>query len=164
MSPVYQPIKHKIQTWDEARGTVSQWKDKGQSIVFTNGCFDLIHKGHIQYLEQAAQLGDRLIVALNTDASIKRLKGESRPIKDLENRSFVMASFQFVDLVVHFEQDTPYELISSLLPNVLVKGGDWSTEQIIGADIVIQNGGEVKSLSFTEGCSTTNLINKVKKS
>ena len=162
MNQLFPMIKHKIQHIKGACRTIQAWKENGDRIVFTNGCFDLIHKGHIHYLCEAAELGDRLVVALNSDASIKRLKGNDRPIKDQDSRLLTMASFQFVDLVVSFEEDTPYLLIESFLPDVLVKGGDWTIDQIVGSDVVLNNGGEVKQLSFIEGCSTTNLINRIK--
>ena len=155
-------IKHKIQHIEGACRTIQAWKENGDRIVFTNGCFDLIHKGHIHYLCEAAELGGRLVVGLNSDASVKRLKGNDRPIKDQDSRLLTMASFQFVDLVVSFDEDTPYFLIESFLPDVLVKGGDWEIDQIVGSDLVLNNGGEVKQLSFIEGCSTTNLINRIK--
>ena len=162
MNQLFPMIKHKIQHIKGACRTIQAWKENGDRIVFTNGCFDLIHKGHIHYLCEAAELGGRLVVGLNSDASIKRLKGNDRPIKDQDSRLLTMASFQFVDLVVSFEEDTPYLLIESFLPDVLVKGGDWTIDQIVGSDLVLNNGGEVKQLSFIEGCSTTNLINRIK--
>lgn len=137
-------------------------KLKNKKIVFTNGCFDILHAGHVSYLNEAKLQGDYLIVGLNSDASVKRLKGPSRPINNEKNRKYVLENLKPVDMVIIFEEDTPFDLISSVMPNVLVKGGDWRPDQIVGSDIVIKNGGEVRSLSFVEGESTTNIINKVK--
>ena len=140
---------------------VKAWKASGEKIVFTNGCFDLIHRGHIHYLREARQLGDRLIIALNSDHSVAALKGSHRPINDEWTRTEVMAAFEFVDAVIVFEEATPYDLIKYLLPDVLVKGGDWKVEDIVGSDIVLAQGGEVKSLAFIEGYSTTALERKI---
>lgn len=140
---------------------VKAWKSAGEKIVFTNGCFDLIHYGHLHYLAQAAALGDRLIVGLNSDESVKRLKGTQRPIKDEINRSFLLASLACVDAVVLFSEDTPLKLIDLIRPNTLVKGGDWQPHQIVGSDIVLKAGGTVKSLAFVEGHSTTSLVEKI---
>lgn len=137
-------------------------KTKGETVVMTNGCFDLIHAGHIDYLEQAKALGDYLIVAVNDDESVKRLKGDSRPIMSLEQRMAVLAGLKSVDYVVSFSEDTPEKLISKILPDLLVKGGDYKPEDVAGGKAVIKNGGEVKILGFQEGCSTTGLINKIK--
>ncbi|HPY96465.1 MAG TPA: D-glycero-beta-D-manno-heptose 1-phosphate adenylyltransferase [Candidatus Cloacimonadota bacterium] len=132
-----------------------------QKVVFTNGCFDIIHAGHVLYLEEAKKCGDILILGLNSDASVKRLKGNSRPINNQTDRAIVLAGLSSVDYVVIFDQDDPYDLISAIQPDVLVKGGDWKIEQIIGSDIVKRRGGEVLSLSFIEGKSTTKIIDKV---
>jgi len=142
--------------------TVTEWKSAGEKIVFTNGCFDLIHYGHLHYLAEAAELGDRLIVGLNSDESVKRLKGNQRPIKDEINRSFLLASLACVDAVVLFSEDTPLNLIDRIRPNVLVKGGDWQPHQIVGSEIVLEDGGTVRSLAFVEGHSTTSLIEKIR--
>lgn len=138
-------------------------KTQGETIVMTNGCFDILHAGHISYLTEAKALGDRLIVAVNDDASVKRLKGDSRPIVPLAQRMAVLAGLKAVDFVIAFSEDTPEKLISAVLPDVLVKGGDYKPEQIAGAKAVTAAGGEVKILSFEDGCSTSNLINKIKK-
>ncbi len=148
-------IRDKIQGWAAARETVAGWKKAGQRVVFTNGCFDLLHFGHITYLARARELGDRLVVGLNGEQSVRRLKGPGRPINDEPTRQLLLAALEFVDLVVAFEQDTPFELISLLKPNVLVKGGDYRPEDIVGADVVLAAGGEVKALPFIEGYSTT---------
>ena len=135
--------------------------NKDKKIVFTNGCFDILHRGHVSYLNQAKAEGDLLIVGLNSDASVKRLKGESRPINDERDRKFVMENLKAVDFVEIFTEDTPYNLIKEVMPDKLVKGGDWKPEQIVGSDIVLANGGEVKSLLFIDGFSTTKTINQV---
>jgi rfaE bifunctional protein nucleotidyltransferase chain/domain len=132
-----------------------------KTIVFTNGCFDILHAGHVQYLEAARALGDILIVGLNSDASVKRLKGASRPINSQQNRAIVLAGLEAVSYVVVFDEDTPYKLIEALLPNILVKGGDWQESCIVGADIVRAKGGKVISLPYWEGLSTTKIINSL---
>ena len=140
---------------------IQQWKSEGNKIVFTNGCFDLLHSGHIKYLDEAKKYGDKLIIGLNSDASVRRLKGENRPVKTQECRADILAFMSEVDIVIVFDEDTPLKLIEKIIPDVLVKGGDWQPEQIVGYDIVIQNGGEVKSLSFLKGYSTSAIINKI---
>ena len=137
---------------------------EGQRIVFTNGCFDIIHSGHIAYLNKAAKLGDMLIVGLNSDQSVRRLKGESRPVNSEQDRAAVLAALRSVDYVVIFEEDTPLSLIQEIKPNVLVKGGDYVGSTIVGADFVRHNGGVVVTIPLVEGKSTTNIINAVKKS
>ena len=132
-----------------------------KKVVFTNGCFDIIHAGHIAYLEEAKSLGDILVVGLNSDSSVKRLKGEKRPIVSENERKYVLESIKFIDYVFIFEEDTPYNLIKSIRPDILVKGGDWDISEIVGADIVLENGGEVKKLLFKEGLSTSNIIEKM---
>ncbi len=146
---------------DDLLKMVSSWKANGEKIVFTNGCFDLIHLGHIHYLEEASQLGSKLIVALNSDRSVSAIKGSHRPINDEKTRCAVMAAFYFVDAVIIFDESTPYEIIENIKPHVLVKGGDWKPNEIIGSDVVIANGGEVKSLHFVDGYSTTNIETKI---
>lgn len=136
-------------------------KSKGKKIVFTNGCFDILHAGHVAYLNEAKAQGDFLIVGLNSDSSVKRLKGEQRPINNEEERKFVLENLKAVDFVEIFEEDTPINLIKSISPQMLVKGGDWEISQIVGSDFVIENGGEVKSLTFVNGFSTTNTIDKI---
>ncbi|MBC96282.1 MAG: D-glycero-beta-D-manno-heptose 1-phosphate adenylyltransferase [Halobacteriovoraceae bacterium] len=136
-------------------------KVKGKKLVFTNGCFDILHRGHVSYLNSARAQGDALIVGLNSDASVKRLKGESRPINEEEDRRFVLANLKAVDFVEIFDEDSPLELIKQVCPDVLVKGGDWKPDQIVGSDFVLERGGEVKSLTFIEGKSTTGTIEKI---
>ncbi len=157
-------IKSKVQAWSTIRQTAEQWRKERKRIVFTNGCFDLLHYGHLHLLASARELGDRLVVGLNSADSIRRLKGVHRPIQDEQSRQFLLAGLVCVDAVVIFEEDTPLKLIKWLQPEVLVKGGDWPLEQIIGAKEVISWGGEVKSLPYQEGFSTTLIEGKIKKS
>lgn len=133
-----------------------------QKLVFTNGCFDILHLGHITYLAQARQLGDALVVGLNSDASVRRLKGPSRPVNDQNARAQLLAALEFVDYVVVFEEDTPFNVITQVIPDVLVKGGDYSIDNIVGADFVMQNGGEVLTVPFVNGFSTTSIIENLK--
>ena len=136
---------------------------RGKKVVFTNGCFDLLHVGHIRYLQEARAQGDILVVGLNADASVKRLKGAERPLQVEDDRGEILASLACVDFVSVFTEDTPAQIIEKVKPDVLVKGGDWSIDKIVGADFVIKNGGQVKSLQFVNGKSTTNLVEKIKK-
>lgn len=131
-------------------------------IVFTNGCFDLLHVGHIRYLQQARSLGDILVLGLNTDASVQRLKGPERPLQSEDERAEILAALSCVDYVTLFNEDTPLELIQTVKPDILVKGGDWTVDKIVGADFVLKNGGQVKSLQFVPGRSTTKLIEKMR--
>ncbi len=140
---------------------ISRLKKRGKRIVFTNGCFDIIHYGHIFYLEKARLLGDILIVGLNSDASVRRLKGEGRPVNSLRDRMRVLAALESVDYVLSFSQDTPLRLIKQILPDVLVKGGDWPVDKIAGADIVIGAAGQVVTIPLRKGRSTTSLIRKI---
>jgi D-beta-D-heptose 7-phosphate kinase/D-beta-D-heptose 1-phosphate adenosyltransferase len=133
----------------------------GKTIVFTNGCFDILHAGHVQYLRQAASLGDILVVGVNSDSSVRAIKGDSRPVNPLEDRIAILSSFDFIDYVIAFDEETPYEVIKAVQPDVLVKGGDYSISQIVGRDIVEARGGEVKVLPYIEGKSSTNIINKI---
>ncbi len=141
---------------------LTEWRRDGEKIVFTNGCFDLLHLGHVDYLEKASQLGHRFIIGINSDASVRRLKGASRPLQNEEARGRILAALGFVDAVVLFAEDTPLELIAVVQPDVLVKGDDYSVENIVGADIVQQKGGRVRTIPLVEGCSTTALVNKIK--
>ena len=139
----------------------AQWKQQGKKVVFTNGVFDILHAGHVQSLINARNNGDCLIIGLNADASVKRLKGESRPIIAEADRALLLAALSFVDVVVLFEEDTPIKLIETLLPDVLVKSADYNIDAIVGAKEVIANGGEVKIMPFVEGLSTTGIIDKI---
>lgn len=132
-----------------------------KKLVFTNGCFDIIHRGHIEYLNEAKELGEKLIIGLNSDKSVKQLKGESRPVNNELDRAYILDNLKSVDFVVIFNEDTPYNLIDAIKPDVLVKGGDWKPEDIVGSDIVLANGGEVKSLKFINDYSSTSVINKI---
>jgi rfaE bifunctional protein nucleotidyltransferase chain/domain len=140
---------------------IQKLKKDGKKIVFTNGVFDIIHRGHVAYLNEAKALGDYLIVGLNADASVKRLKGNTRPVNKEEDRKFVMENLKAVDDVIIFTEDTPFNLISKIIPDILVKGGDWKEDQIVGSDIVKQNGGKVFSLKFIDNYSTTGIIEKI---
>lgn len=142
---------------------INRIKADRKKIVFTNGCFDLLHVGHIRYLAQAKKLGDFLIIGLNSDSSVKELKGEDRPINSFEDRATLLSAIESVDLVIMFEEQTPENLIKDIVPDILVKGGDYNIEDIVGYQTVMQNGGQVKTLSFYDGYSSTNYINKIKK-
>ena len=142
---------------------IKKIKAERKKIVFTNGCFDLLHVGHIRYLSQAKKLGDFLIIGLNSDRSVRKLKGKDRPINSFEDRATLLSALNSVDLVIKFEEQTPENLIKGIVPNVLVKGGDYNIEDIVGYQIVIQNGGQVKTLSFYDGYSSTNYIDKINK-
>ncbi len=151
----------KIFSSQALKARIQAWRVHAQRIVFTNGCFDILHPGHIDYLEKARRLGDRLVIGLNTDASVQRLKGENRPIQDENARARLLAALEFVDGVCHFDEETPYELIRLLEPDVLVKGADYQPEEIVGYDLLQARGGEVMTLEFLEGYSTTKIINKI---
>ena len=159
-----QSIKSKIYTLSELVEQSKVWRNKGEKIVFTNGCFDLVHRGHVEVLNTAQDLGDRLIVGLNSDSSIQNLKGENRPIIDENSRTILLkASLQFIDAIVLFSEDTPHQLIQTILPDILaLKGGDYKLEEITGHEVVLQNGGEVILVPFIDGFSTTNIVNKIK--
>ena len=141
----------------------AELKEKKKTLVFTNGCFDIIHRGHISYLNDAKNLGEYLVIGLNSDSSVKKIKGDSRPVNNEKDRMFVLENIKSVDSVIIFEEDTPYNLIKNILPDVLVKGGDWKPENIVGSDIVLSNGGKVFSLNYVENYSTTSTIEKMKK-
>ncbi|HOJ51091.1 MAG TPA: D-glycero-beta-D-manno-heptose 1-phosphate adenylyltransferase [Syntrophales bacterium] len=151
----------KILTREALLTVVKALREEGKKIVFTNGCFDLIHVGHVRYLRAAKELGDVLIVGLNSDDSVRRLKGPHRPISCQEDRAEILAALEFVDYITVFDEDTPYNLIAIIVPDVLVKGGDWDQEKIVGRDIVESRGGKVTTIPFTEGKSTTNLIKRI---
>lgn len=143
-------------------GAVEQIRSENKKIVFTNGCFDLLHIGHITYLEEAKKLGDVLIVGVNSDDSVKKLKGPTRPIQNESDRSQILAALKAVDHTILFAEDTPLKLIKTIKPDILVKGGDWKIDQIVGSDFVISTGGQVKSLNFVNGKSTSSIIEKSK--
>lgn len=153
--------RQKILTWESLDQWVAYWRFLEQKIVFTNGCFDLLHLGHITYLEEAAKLGDVLVVGLNSDESVRRLKGPSRPVFPQEARARLLAALEFVEAVVVFEEDTPLRLIEKIRPDVLVKGGDYTPETIVGADVVRSYGGRVEILPLVPGYSTTALIRRL---
>ncbi len=158
------PTETKILQLDEAITKVADWQRADQKVVFTNGCFDIVHLGHIDYLEKARALGDRLVLGLNTDASVGRLKGPSRPVVNEYARARLMAALAFVDTVILFDEPTPKALIEALKPDILVKGDDYSIENIVGADFVMRNGGSVETVPLVKGYSTTGLIEKIKSS
>jgi len=153
----------KIVGLQEAKAQVRNWQNAGNHVVFTNGCFDIIHLGHVDYLEKARMLGDKLVIGLNSDDSVSRFKGPERPLQDQISRARILAAMQFVDLVVFFNDDTPLNLISELLPNILVKGSDYLADNIVGADVVKKNGGVVKTIDFVPGYSTTRIVEKIKR-
>ncbi|MFZ2324477.1 MAG: D-glycero-beta-D-manno-heptose 1-phosphate adenylyltransferase [Ignavibacteriaceae bacterium] len=150
-----------IKTIEDIKALRKRWKAEGKKVVFTNGCFDLIHSGHVDYLVKAKEMGDILILALNTDTSVKRIKGNKRPILKQDERAFIVSNLKPVDYVTFFEEDTPAEIISELIPDVLVKGADWSLDKIVGREIVESNGGEVKTIKFVNDQSTSKIIQTI---
>ncbi|MBP7184122.1 MAG: D-glycero-beta-D-manno-heptose 1-phosphate adenylyltransferase [Saprospiraceae bacterium] len=156
-------IQEKIRTAHQAKQIIQCWKILNDKIIFTNGCFDILHEGHVTYLAQARAKGSRLIVGLNSDASIKRIKGENRPIQNEKSRALILATLLVVDTVVIFDEDTPLELIKACKPDVLVKGGDYKIDEIVGHDFVTSYGGEVITLPYVDGHSTTSIIENVNK-
>lgn len=157
-------IHRKILSRSQIDQTLAYWRFKDKRIVFTNGCFDLIHLGHIDYLAKAADLGDILIIGLNTDTSTRKLKGPGRPINDEHSRAMILASFFFVDAIILFDEETPYELIQQIQPDILVKGADYEPEDIIGYDIIMAKGGKVETIPFLPGYSTSNIEKRVRNS
>lgn len=155
-------IEHKILNRDILGGKIAIMKFQDKKIVFTNGCFDILHLGHIDYLSKARDQGDILIVGVNTDDSVRRLKGNGRPLTDEVSRSMIIASLHFVDAVILFDEDTPYELIKFIQPDILVKGKDYKPEEVVGYDIVTKKGGEVVTIDLVEGYSTTAIEEKIK--
>jgi rfaE bifunctional protein nucleotidyltransferase chain/domain len=155
-------ISNKIYSWDGIRRQVSIWRFKDKKIVFTNGCFDILHLGHIEYLSRAADLGNILIIGLNSDPSVKKLKGFDRPLMNEGARAMLLASMSFVNAVVLFDEETPYELIRLIQPDILVKGADYQTHEIAGSDIVLGRGGKVETIELTKGYSTTTLIHRIR--
>ena len=156
-----QPV-HKVLAPAQLAEALDSYRKQNKKVVFTNGCFDLLHVGHVRYLEQAKSLGDILVVGINSDLSVQKLKGPTRPIQNENDRAEILASLKAVDHTVIFTEETPLRLIQQVKPDLLVKGGDWKPDQIVGSDFVMANGGQVKSLQFTEGRSTTSIIEKSK--
>lgn len=157
------PTTEKIKNLDRAGEECRQLKKSGRQVVFTNGCFDILHPGHVRYLSAARNQGDFLIVAINSDRSVRAIKGHRRPILEEQSRAEIIAALQSVDLVLIFDEDNPLVVIQNLLPDILVKGGDWAEDQIIGAETVRQNGGRVMSIPFETGFSTTKIIERILK-
>jgi D-glycero-beta-D-manno-heptose 1-phosphate adenylyltransferase len=167
----FEQVKHKVASAEEMKERILEWKNSGEKVVFTNGCFDILHEGHVTYLAKAADFGSKLIIAINTDASVKRQgKGEERPINPESSRALILASLGFVDGVVFFDEDTPVSVIELLKPDVLVKGADYDADEqdpsgkkyIVGRETILANGGEVKTVALVEGFSTTNIVKKLK--
>lgn len=161
MPQLLTPAQHKIHDLPSLLSQLVKWRKAGDRIIFTNGCFDILHAGHIRYLETASALGERLIIGVNDDDSVRRLKGETRPINVLASRMYLLASLSCVDAVVSFSEDTPLELILAINPDILVKGGDYKVEDIVGSTEVLRNGGRIEVIPFIEGFSTTRLENKI---
>jgi D-glycero-beta-D-manno-heptose 1-phosphate adenylyltransferase len=157
-------LSEKIVSREKLQDVLQTWKTESKKVVFTNGCFDILHRGHVEYLCHARDLGDKLILGLNTDASVKRLgKSPERPINSEDTRAIILAGLECVDAIILFDEDTPLELITFVKPNVLVKGNDYKAEDIVGYDVVTKNGGEVITIQLVDGFSTTKLIEKMKK-
>ena len=154
-------IEKKIQTLEQGKSTVQDWVANNETIVFTNGCFDILHLGHLDYLLKAKDLGSKLIVGVNSSSSVQKLKGPSRPINSTQSRSKLLAGFECIDLIVVFNEDTPLNLIQSLKPNILVKGGDYTFETIVGAEEVKNYGGQVEIIPFLPGYSTSKIVTKI---
>ena len=161
--PLISKVREKIITTDNLVLKVSQWKKNKMKVAFTNGCFDILHLGHLEILTKSKEFGDRLIVAVNSDESVRKLKGKERPINDFQTRSNMLASFSFVDYVVEFSDDTPKKLIQIIKPDFLIKGGDYKKKDIVGNDIVSSYGGETIIIPLIDGLSSTNTINKLDK-
>lgn len=157
----FSSILNKLVDWKDGQSKIESWKSAEKKIVFTNGCFDLLHQGHLDYLAKAKDLGDFLVIGLNSDNSVKRLKGPTRPINDEKSRAVMLAALGMIDLVVLFDEDTPMELIQALNPDVLVKGGDYTIATIVGADYVEKSGGRVEVIPFLDGFSTTKIVTRI---
>jgi len=157
-----QSINSKIIDRNNLQQLIEKWRLSNEKIVFTNGCFDIIHRGHIDYLSKSAALGTKLIIGLNTDASVRKLKGDTRPIQDEQSRQIILSAFQFVDAVILFDEETPYELINAVQPDILVKGSDYKPEEIVGFDIVKAKNGEVITIDYLPGFSTSAIEKKIK--
>ncbi|MDB5258130.1 MAG: rfaE2 [Chitinophagaceae bacterium] len=154
--------ENKILSLDDAQKQVAEWKNEGNEVVFTNGCFDIVHLGHVDYLEKASRLGQKMVVALNTDKSVSQLKGPERPINNEYARARIIASLGFVDAVILFGEETPLSAIETLVPDILVKGNDYTIDKIVGADFVLEHGGKVETIPLVAGYSTTNIVSKLK--
>ena len=163
MTPLNQ-IRQKLFLKEGLAAQIADWKSKGEKVVFTNGCFDVLHPGHIDYLAKSAGLGDKLIIGVNTDKSVQKLKGSSRPIQDQDSRTIILAALEFVSAIVLFDEDTPAELIAFLKPDILVKGADYTIDQIAGAETVMKSGGSVVLLPYLKGFSTSGIERKIKES
>jgi rfaE bifunctional protein nucleotidyltransferase chain/domain len=157
------PLNSKILNIAESERLLARLRFLNKTIVFTNGCFDIIHRGHIEYLLKASELGDVLLIGLNSDSSVKKIKGDNRPVQDQEARAKIIASMFFVSYVVIFDEETPFNLIKIVQPDILVKGGDYEIKDIVGYDIVTNKGGKVLTIPFVSGCSTTSIISKMVK-
>jgi rfaE bifunctional protein nucleotidyltransferase chain/domain len=155
-------VSGKVKSLDELKGIADQARRDGKTVVLTNGCFDLLHRGHVHILREAKALGDILIVAINSDRSVKAIKGPSRPVLLESDRTELLAAMEMVDYVTLFDEPDPYDLIAAVRPNVLVKGGDWGSDQIVGADIVKRNGGKVAVIPYLKGFSTTEIIERIR--
>jgi len=145
----------------EAKNLVIRWREDGHKVVFTNGCFDILHRGHVEYLEAAKEAGDKLILGLNSDNSVRKLKGSTRPFQNEQDGRAILTALSCVDAVVVFDEDTPAKLIAELLPDVLIKGGDYDKDEIVGRDTILANGGEIIIIPFVEGASTSNIISRI---
>ncbi len=155
-------VTEKLFKLNELKAHIQDLKSRGKRVVFTNGCFDILHPGHIRYLRASKELGDFLIVGLNSDRSVRAIKGKNRPIMSQEDRAELLCALYFVDAVVIFDEDDPLNIIKEIVPDVLVKGGDWEEENIIGADFVKASGGRVERIPYVEGFSSTNIINRIR--
>lgn len=158
-----QEIQQKVINREQAFEIAEKAKKSGKKMVFSNGCFDIVHHGHVDYLSKAADFGDTLLIGLNTDDSVRRLKGKDRPLNPQNSRALLLAAMQFVDYVVSFDEDTPYELIKTVQPDILVKGNDYKAEDVVGYDVVTARGGDVKTVDLVDGFSTSGIIERIKK-
>ena len=155
-------LRQKIMTLSQAAELREKWRQQGETVIFTNGVFDILHAGHVQYLTEARKLGDHLILGLNSDSSVKKIKGPERPVQKEQDRAIILAGLWAVDVIILFETETPIDLITTLKPDILVKGGDYTFDEIVGAPEVTKAGGEVRTIRFVEGRSTTNIIQRIR--
>ena len=156
-------IENKIMSMENAKIQIKKWQNNDEKVVFTNGCFDVLHAGHIKYLFKAKSLGNHLVIGLNTDSSVRILKGKNRPLQDEQDRALILAALEAVDLVILFDEDTPLEIITFLKPDILVKGSDYTIDNIVGAKEIVQWGGKVETIEFVNGKSTSLIIEKMGK-